>query len=192
LVKPQRAVVRWCALALLCGLEVTAVGADRALAQAAPLEVFFVRHAERAAAPNDDPPLTDAGHRRAAELVTILRAAGITAIFTSTYLRTQQTAAPLATALGISAQQIGFARGIPAHIVEIANAVRNHRGGTALVVGHSNTVPAIIGRLGGPKLQDLCETTFDLLFTVELQDGGPKLTQRRYGEASPPATPGCL
>jgi broad specificity phosphatase PhoE len=177
-------------LVLLYGLVLAAVGADHSLAQTEP--VFLVRHAERAAAPSDDPPLTEAGQDRAAALAAALRSSGITAIFTSAYLRTQQTAAQLAKELGVTAKPIGFARGVEAHIAEIANAVREHRGGAVLVVGHSNTVPAIIGRLGGPKLQDLCETTYDLLFTLERVGSEPKLSQRRYGAASAPPGAGCL
>lgn len=182
--------VRRIALVLLFGLAFALFGIDPSLAQTEP--VFLVRHAERADAPSDDPPLSDAGQKRALALAEALRGAHVTAIVTSTFLRTQQTAAPLAQELGITVKSIGLARGVNAHIADVANAVREHRGGAVLVVGHSNTVPAIIGRLGGPKLKDLCETTYDLLFTLERAGAEPKLSQRRYGEASPPPAAGCL
>ncbi len=170
-----------------------AAGIELALAQSAPGKVFLVRHAEPQEVPgNDNPGLSDAGRRRAAELRDKLRDAGITAIFTSPFLRTRETAAPLAEELGIAARQIGFVRGIPGHIVDVATAVRNHRAGAVLVVGHSNTVPGVIGRLGGPTLQNLCEMTFDILFTVELKDGAASLTPSRYGETSPSAGPDCM
>jgi phosphohistidine phosphatase SixA len=126
-----------------------AVGAcDLAMTQSAPGKVFLVRHAEPG--PGDDPALSAAGRKRAAELSAALRGAGITAILTSPLRRTRETAAPLAAALGLSPTPIDMARGIDAHIDELANAVRGHSGGAMLVVGHSNTVPRLIGLLGGP------------------------------------------
>src|SRR5204862_5982770 len=109
--------------------------------------------------------------KRAAELKDKLRDAEITAILTSPFLRTQETAAPLAEELAIAARQIGVPRGFNQHIADVAAAVRNHRGTAVLVVGHGDTVPAVIRRLGGPALKDLCATTFDVLFTVELKGG---------------------
>jgi broad specificity phosphatase PhoE len=71
--------------------------------------VFMVRHAERAASPApappaghmsmtaaaDDPPLSPAGQERAARLAAMLRSSDIRHIFTTEFLRTRQTAAPL-------------------------------------------------------------------------------------------------
>ena len=52
----------------------------------------------RGGADADDPPLTETGQRRAGALVTVLKDAGLTAIYTSEAQRTNQTAAPLAQA----------------------------------------------------------------------------------------------
>src|SRR6185369_592218 len=49
--------------------------------------VYLVRHAEKAAAPAADPPLLEAGNKRAQELARTLGNAGIKAIFTSQFLR---------------------------------------------------------------------------------------------------------
>ena len=62
--------------------------------------VFLVRHAEQASG-SDDPPLTEAGQRRARALVTVLKDAGLTAIYVSELQRTMQTAEPLAQAFQI-------------------------------------------------------------------------------------------
>jgi hypothetical protein len=60
--------------------------------------------------------------------------------------------------------------------------VMKHAGGTVLVVGHSNTVPAIVGALGAPQPKDLCDSEYDQVFTVVLGDGGsPRLIRSRYG-----------
>jgi broad specificity phosphatase PhoE len=174
-------------------VAILAARADLVQAQSAPLKVFLVRHAEPQEVPgNDNPGLSEAGRKRAAALKDKLRDAEITAIFTSPFLRTQETAAPLAEELVIAARQIGFVRGVNQHIADVATAVRNHRGSAVLVVGHSNTVPGVIGRLAGRTLPNLCERTFDILFAVELKDGAASLSSSRYGQASPPAEPNCL
>src|ERR1044071_2972996 len=65
--------------------------------------VVLVRHAEKAADPREDPPLLESGNTRAQELARILEPVGIKAIYTSQFLRTKQTAEPLAKQLGITA-----------------------------------------------------------------------------------------
>jgi len=60
-----------------------------------------VRHAEKAADGND-PDLSAAGQQRAEGLARILKDAEITAIFTTEFKRTQETAAPTAKELHVS------------------------------------------------------------------------------------------
>ena len=67
--------------------------------------VLAVRHADINLPPADnDPPLNPAGHRRAHALARLVGPAGITAILTSEFTRTQQTVDPLAHQLGLSPQ----------------------------------------------------------------------------------------
>jgi broad specificity phosphatase PhoE len=181
---------RWRGLWLLCLVPVIVGAPGLAPAQAPAVKVYLVRHAEPG--PGDDPSLSAFGLKRALDLVAVLQNSGITAIFTSTYARTRQTAAPIAAALAIAVTPIGLQRGVDAHIADTANAVRSHPGGAVLVVGHSNTVPAVIGLLGGGKLPDICETTHDLLFILELTPRGTSVAQRRYGAPSPAAAADCL
>src|SRR4051812_42706864 len=73
---------------------------------AAPAVVLVVRHAEKAAQPADDPPLTPAGRQRAAELARVVQAwsaagAPVRALFASEVKRTQQTLEPLTAATGV-------------------------------------------------------------------------------------------
>src|ERR1039457_4489310 len=109
--------------------------------------VILVRHAEKAAAPADNPPLTADGRKRAEALATMLGSSGVTSIFVTDYLRTQQTAEPLASLLDLTPQRIG-AKQTP----DLVAAIRGHKDGVVLVVGHSNTVPEIIAALGGPAV----------------------------------------
>ena len=83
----------------LLALAVSATPCLIAHAEQHPLTsvVVLVRHADKANEPADDPPLTPAGKRRAQDLASALRNAGLTAIITTQFLRSRQTALPLAT-----------------------------------------------------------------------------------------------
>ena len=67
--------------------------------------MIFVRHAEKALIPVDDPGLSPEGQLRAAELARQLVdadvVAGIDAIYSTPYRRTVETAQPIADALGL-------------------------------------------------------------------------------------------
>ena len=134
---------------------------------AAQQAVFVVRHAERADAGTtgssmmgSDPDLSDAGKARAQSLAAALRDAGITAIYTTEYKRTQQTAAPLASALGITPTVVP-ARDLQGLIEKIKAAA-----GNSVVVGHSNTVGDVIARLGVTDPVKLGDQDYDNLFVV--------------------------
>jgi broad specificity phosphatase PhoE len=60
----------------------------------AQVTVILSRHAEKAAAPPKDPPLTEAGKKRAEVLAFMLADAGVDAIYVTEFQRTKQTAAP--------------------------------------------------------------------------------------------------
>jgi broad specificity phosphatase PhoE len=155
-----------------------------------PSTVILVRHAEKAAAPAADPMLTEAGLVRAAALRDALADAGVGAIISTPTARTRVTAFPLATALGIPVDTTALPRNIAAHAAEVAAAVRARTEQTVLVVGHSNTIPAILAALGGPRLPDLCDGEYDQLFIVRLRDGAaPNVIRARYGD--PVTDTGC-
>src|SRR5215216_5812482 len=71
-----------------------------------PKTVFLIRHAEKEAEPKQDPPLKKEGVARSQELARVLAGASIKAIYTSQFIRTKQTAEPLATKLGLTATLI--------------------------------------------------------------------------------------
>ncbi|MBH9552770.1 SixA phosphatase family protein [Inhella gelatinilytica] len=157
-------------------------------AAAEPTQVIVVRHAERAAEPRDDPPLSPEGVARAELLAEMLQAANVTAIVTTAYRRTQETAAPLAKKRGLAPTIIPVRRGeLPAHIAEVAAAVRQ-ASGAVLVVGHSNTVTEIVAALSGSKPSPLCETSFSNLFV--LSPNAPAL-QLKFGKPDAAAAAGC-
>lgn len=150
-------------------MSVASVGALAVPSVASAQMVIVVRHAERADAgapagnamtASPDPELSAAGKARAQALAAMLKDAGVTAIYTTEYIRTKDTAAPLAAATNVTAEVVS-ARDQAALIARL----KAHTGGAVLVVGHSNTVPAIVKALGGPDVT-IGESEYDSLFFV--------------------------
>jgi broad specificity phosphatase PhoE len=160
-------------------------------ADSAPL-VLLVRHAEKAPAPENDPPLTPAGTKRAHALAEALRDADVKAIITTEARRTRETARPLASEIGLVPEIIQPEEDeeVSAHAKKVAAVVRRRKGETVLVVGHSNTVPAIITALGGPHLPNICDSLYANLFVL-VPGAEARLIQARYGAPDPEPGPGC-
>lgn len=139
---------------------------------AAQSSIFIVRHAEKAESTGNDQDLSEAGRARAEALAYILKDAKITGIYTTEFKRTQQTAAPLARALGL--ETIVH----PAQATEFATKLRS-AAGNALVVGHSNTIPELIKELGIDTPIKLTDHDYDNLFVVVLEQN-PRLIRLHY------------
>lgn len=170
----------WRTAALLCSAWAM-VGA----ATAQPHQVFVVRHAERSAAPADDPHLSPQGQDRAEQLAHTLAAAGVTQIITTHYRRTRETAAPLARSLGLTPQVLPVRRGeLDAHIQEVAGWVRASSG-SVLVVGHSNTVALIVAALSASRPLALCETSHAALFVLAPAQPERPAVRINYGKPDP-------
>jgi broad specificity phosphatase PhoE len=154
-----------------------------AYAQAQPVTIILARHGEKIAQPADNPPLSPDGEQRARDLVNVVRDAGITAIYSTPYARTQSTAKPVADALKLPITETPILnRNVPAYGDSVAARAKRD-GGVILVVGHSNTMGAVIKALGGPDIGEIPETDYDNLFVVTIQDGKPtRLVRARYGK----------
>ncbi|HMC77135.1 MAG TPA: histidine phosphatase family protein [Vicinamibacterales bacterium] len=147
--------------------------------------IFLVRHAERAdaappaggtmTAPSTDPPLSTAGHERAAHLATMLRSANVKYIFATEFLRTRQTAAPLAQARHL--ETVSIPGNEPDALLTKLRGLK----GSIVIVGHSNSVPDILKRLGVKEEITIAETEFDNLFVIVRPEAGePTLVRLRY------------
>jgi len=176
----------------LVGLLLFAVPA---VMRAQPSLVVLVRHAEKAAVPGNDPPLSELGQARAMHLAEAMTSAPPNAIVVSALQRTGLTAAVVAKATGVTPQVIPIASGTAQHVEAVAQAVRAATG-IVLVVGHSNTVPAIIKALGGPSLPEICDATYSHFFTLTPQKNGDgaALLISRFGanESAPPSSCGGM
>ncbi len=114
-------------LVLLVLLSVT-------LAAYGQVTVILTRHAEKAATPPKDPPLSEAGKKRAAALASMLADSGVDVIYTTEFQRTQQTAAVLAERVHVKPTVL------PAKDADaLVKAIRARQSGVVVVVGHSNT-----------------------------------------------------
>jgi broad specificity phosphatase PhoE len=122
--------------------------------------VVIVRHAEKLAAGGNDPDLSPAGRTRAENLARILKEAKITAIFTSEFKRTQETAAPTAK----EAQVLPTI--VPAKDTASVVAKLRAANGTVLVVGHGDTIPNLLKSLGIDMEINIPDNDYTELFVI--------------------------
>jgi broad specificity phosphatase PhoE len=134
--------------------------------------IFIVRHAEKADSSKDS-DLSEAGRARAEALAKMLKDANITAIYVTEFKRTQQTAAPLAKALGIPVTTL------PAKDYAALIAKLRTLNGKALVVGHGDTIPGMIKELGISDPINIADNDYDNLFEIVLEEK-PKLIRLHY------------
>ncbi len=141
-----------------------------------PLTVFLVRHGEKVDA-SKDPELSEAGQERATLLAEMLKDAGIEYIHSSDYIRTRNTAAPTAAALGLEVALYN-----PRDLPALAKKLREI-GGRHLVVGHSNTTPVMAELLGGAPGGEINEANeYDRLYIVtRAGDGSVQSMLLRFG-----------
>src|SRR6266480_7358290 len=144
------------------------------IASAQPI-VVIVRHAEKATDGGRDPDLSLAGRARADELARILKDSGITAIFTSEFKRTQETAAPTATSIGVTATVVA-AKDTAALVAKL-----HQLSGNALIVGHGDTIPNMIKALGINSLINIPDADYSELLIITLGDK-PQLFRLHYSD----------
>jgi broad specificity phosphatase PhoE len=148
---------------------------QRAPTVAAATVVLVMRHAERAADGSPDPSLTGAGMVRARALAAAVTHGGVQAVFATQLRRTRETAEPLARAAGVpvTERSIG-ATNASTYALELAHEIRDrHAGQTVAVVGHSNTVPALVAALSGGAAPAVGENDYGDVFVVVLGDSAP-------------------
>jgi 2,3-bisphosphoglycerate-dependent phosphoglycerate mutase len=142
-------------------------------AASAQQSIIIIRHAERQTGEGDD-GLSEIGRHRAERLAAILKDAGVTHVFVSDRRRTLETARPFAAAHNLSPTRIAIpaqGRGkIDSSELQVRATLlamsKLPRAAVVLVVGHSNTVPMFLARLGYDKPITIPDTEFDNLFLV--------------------------
>ena len=145
--------------------------------------IIFVRHAEESSLNEDNSSLTREGEIRSAELARQLVdadvIAGIDAIYSTSFQYSKETALPISKALNI-----------PIEIYDISDTeliiediIKQHKGKIILVVGHSNTIPLMIGNMGASKdVPKIDDNEYDNIYLVSIPWFGKTKTIRlRYG-----------
>ncbi|MGV8941241.1 MAG: phosphoglycerate mutase family protein [Lysobacter sp.] len=160
---PNRVVLAAIALAILLGACATRPVSDDAV------RFVVVRHAEKVTDGSGDPALSEAGHDRATTLARRLADAPVVAVYASQFRRTRDTAAPTALAHGIAV--ITYDANV--EVADFAARLRHaHRTGTVLVVGHSNTAPAIAAALCECDVPTMDEDEYARLMTIHIGRSG--------------------
>ena len=145
--------------------------------------VILIRHGERdepnPTDPDPDPHLNELGRARAQTLIHVVGKSGIKAIYTSHFLRTKETAQPLAGHLSLLPIQIDA-------VPDIGNDILSkHAGKTVLVIGHTDSVPQLINQLGAGRSVNIEDGEFDRLFVVTVfSSGRASVTELKYGNQS--------
>lgn len=168
---------------------VVTVAASPARLGAQPSLVVLVRHGEKQPTPADDPSLSEAGVARARALDAALANAAPSTIIVSPRKRTGETAVVVQQRVGVTPTVIPLDA---QHVKNVAAAVMK-ASGVVLVVGHSNTIPAIVNALAGTKLPDICDASYATMFLVTPATGGGRahVVKTMYGTPDAVASDAC-
>ena len=144
--------------------------------------IYLVRHAEKARTGKEhgNPELTTAGKHRAADLARVLRSVNLSAIYTTDYKRARSTAAPVSELKNTPVIVYDNLDGLARKLLE------KYPNQKVLVVGHSNTIPDLIQRLGVKGKLSIEPYDYDDLFVALIKpDGNAQLEHLHYGNANP-------
>jgi broad specificity phosphatase PhoE len=131
--------------------------------------VYLVRHAEKLL-DRKNPPLTPCGIRRAEQLSVMLEKANIKAIYSTEFIRTEQTAAPLAKKLALTVQPYS-----PRDLEKFATQIKNKKQ-NVVIVGHSNTTPQLTALISSEEVKDITEKEYQMLYQIHFSNKKSKLT----------------
>ena len=141
--------------------------------------IWVVRHAEKLTDDLKDanPDLNEKGLQRAEDLKQYLSKKKIEKIFSTPFLRTKNSAEPLAKMLNIEVEI--YQTKVNA---DFANKIKALPNRNILIVGHSNTVIEIVKTLGAkPPVQTLKDDDYDFLFEVKIKGDKAFVKTHRYG-----------
>lgn len=159
--------------------------------EAEAVTVYVVRHAEKEKAPEDapeelrkDPPLSSAGQLRAMSLTEDIPVETIDAVFVTRTRRSEHTAGAVLALTGL--EPIYYP---PRDVEGLIARLRRRHGQSILVVGHSNTIPALLEALGLGKIE-IDEDQYGDLWVVTLRGLEADVERRSFGGSAEPFDPG--
>ena len=130
-------------------------------------KIILFRHAEKGNDGTNDPDLTFKGEERAKKIAFILEDFNVDKIYSTPFVRTQKTVAVLASkkeleTTNYDAKDQSFA----------ASLLKNEKGKTIVVVGHSNTIPMLVNKLIGKEIyNELSETEYGKFWVLTFSNG---------------------
>ena len=143
---------------------------------------ILVRHAEKdttlqgSTMMQADPPLTKKGKARAQKLVTQLRKYTIDEIYSTNYIRTKNTVTPLAQKAGVEIQLYN-----PKELKPFAEKLLQAKNKTIVIVGHSNTTPALVNLLiHHNEYPALDESVYNKMYIVTIKNNTTTVDVIRY------------
>jgi phosphohistidine phosphatase SixA len=163
-------------------LILVSIGSGAQSAEHFPPKIYIVRHAEKET--GNDPGLTAAGRNRAGDLMRILKKEKISAIYVTQYKRTQMTADSMRILLHIDTLHY-LADTLCEDLLSRIKA-HDYANRAILIIGHSNTIPKIIRKLGvlDYPQENIPDTEFDDLFRIQYLRNKAWVTKKKYGAPS--------
>jgi len=167
-------------LLLICGCA-SGLSAQPPLANS-KTKIYIVRHAEKES--GKDPVLTPAGRQRAGDLMRKMKRKHIHHIYVSQYRRTQMTGDSMRIQLGIDT--IHYVADTTGEDLLNKIIAHNDQRRRILVIGHSNTIPNIIRKLGVANYPTdyIPDNEFDNLFLLRYKKHKASITKDKYGATS--------
>lgn len=151
--------------------------------------IIMVRHAEEDRS-QEHIPLTKAGAKRAQDLAWVLENVKIDAAFSTPTERTRSTAKPMVQAKGLSAETYSY-HSYDELQVFLDSILKNYRGKTVMISGHSDDVPAMLAMLRkdygtGENVRVIDKPIYDNLFIVFVPPQGKAIILNlKYGQPTP-------
>ncbi len=160
-------------VSLFLGLFLFTFASGNVFAQYKKITVILMRHAEKDVsdeADSADPELSEAGKARAQKLAEIALKYKPEIIYSTDYIRTKATVAPLASKL----RAMTFIYD-PKNLDQIYDAIMSGKYKRIVIVGHNTTTPALANLLlKEEKYQRLGENEYDKIFVVKIKKNKKK------------------
>ena len=135
--------------------------------------IILVRHAEKSATGDaadmakGDPDLSPEGRERAERLAKAVKKYKPDVVFSTDYKRTKQTAEPIAKLRGKAIQTYD-----PAKQADLIPLILNGKPKHYLIIGHSNTTPALANLLFKKEVfKQLPDTEYSVFWVIKTKKG---------------------
>lgn len=145
--------------------------------------IYIVRHAEKDT--GNDPRLSAQGYARSSDLERALKSKihRLDRIYVNQFRRTQLTADSVRLKMQVDTVHY-TADNSGDGLIKVLK--KNKKDNGILIIGHSNTIPVILRRLGITDYPagNIPDNEYDNLFTVTFHKGKAFLFKRKYGKPS--------